>query len=903
MKISVFLISILIILISSFIASATDWSIGNPRGIGYTNYITDEFVITNNNASASTGDISTYDLQSGGMFTSTSIFTGCVSCLYGFVNPIDNTRWGSDEAGNVFYTTSLTPINYSDGFFTAGVSGTCYSLGGNCNNLHRVASLSAATINRKMAFDSNGNVYIADGLTVYRYVKELDYSQQLFYTLVVGTDLLAYTGNACPGAPCVYNVLSIQIDASNNVYILTGSRGNNVATGSMSRIIVDSTKTKIKTELGVFTESAGPGLNAGPVNGGMVLDNENPQSNYTYVFQAGNNSVYIMHNSSSGSVDLGGGALTGITDLGDIGYDNFQVFLSSPSQNLVRSYVTTYEGFAFSQIPTNPDGITGTFTWVNGYGTSITTLTPGAALAYRWTISNELSNYTFFSGWAPNTQTEPGQLRDLTDLTGLGKPAVFLTNSNELAGSTIYGYLLARRINDSSWSLLATPQILTISPAAIGFDSITLDKTYYNLTGDTIQATLTYASGFPYLYQWQLCTRADCADGLFFNQMSLVGTPQTSSMSTDGLEEGNYYAVMMKHLPFLQNQIVASQRFEVRPPVIGVSWDKVTYNLLPKSSVSSCQDSTPSTSYFNEVPGYAGLQKGWFSCNTTSPDANANNSIMRGSLYAKYNGTFYLNNSLGNVWSGNLSNGSGTLIYSLTNSSVTETWTLIGINGTGGEQFYANAEVVPESIFGYSISVSPTVAYNLDTLYFTFTKPIYKGLDYVIVMDAGGVNVVSFSPSATSGTYYIDPNKQYTYGTWTAYWAYGSENPLFDSSTTVVTFTVKNAGRPRQNASVIPDEPGQVGTQTALDLLSVMSVTAFWGFVIWMGIIGTTIKMMVSRGGNVDSHGLMFVGWLSAILLAVIGLFAPYKIYIIVVSTILAAIMFKFLGRDTTVGA
>jgi len=312
------------------------------------------------------------------------------------------------------------------------------------------------------------------------------------------------------------------------------------------------------------------------------------------------------------------------------------------------------------------------------------------------------------------------------------------------------------------------------------------------------------------------------------------------------MAQGNYYAVMMRHLPIitdLTNEIVASQQLQIMPPVIGVSWDKPSYNLYPKSSKSSCLDSVPGTSYFQNISGYSGLQLGAFSCATTPADANANNSIMRGSIYARYNGSFYLNNSLGQIWNGTLDNGSGIILYVLTNTSVTETWTLTGVNASG-ETFHASAEVGAESILGYSLSVSPSIAYNGDTLYLAFTKPIFT-TEYVILKDAGGIVLATFNPAdGASGKYYIDPSKSYTYGTWTAYWSLGSIGSYNPQGRTIYTFVVKNAGRPQTNASIIQDGSSQ---QTSSELVSLIQSKLFWTLVFIVGIM-LVVSMRERKG-------------------------------------------------------
>lgn len=102
-----------------------------------------------------------------------------------------------------------------------------------------------------------------------------------------------------------------------------------------------------------------------------------------------------------------------------------------------------------------------------------------------------------------------------------------------------------------------------------------------------------------------------------------------------------------------------------------------------------------------------------------------------------------------------------------------------------------------------------------------------------------------------------------------------------------------------------PAQPSQTPppndmVNTANDLLAVLSNIAFYGFVIWLGIISGTIAMMVRYGGQVSGTGIVFVGWLAAIFISLIGLFGEFKIYIIVISTIIAALMF-YAGRKIAV--
>lgn len=105
-------------------------------------------------------------------------------------------------------------------------------------------------IGLKLAFDSSGNIYVVDGLVIRRFVKSLGYTSQTFYTLVSGTDYNPSGANVNQ----TVNILGIQIDASNNVHILIGSNGGTSGVGIpgqgfLSRTVIDSSGTRIKTDL------------------------------------------------------------------------------------------------------------------------------------------------------------------------------------------------------------------------------------------------------------------------------------------------------------------------------------------------------------------------------------------------------------------------------------------------------------------------------------------------------------------------------------------------------------------------------------------------------------------------------------------------------------------------------
>lgn len=875
--------------IFSNVASATDWTYTNPMGLGYTNRIGDQFVIVNNNATDGRAD--SINLQSGGSYTMDSYFTNCRNCTYAMVNPIDNTRWVTDEGGNVSYTTQITPVDYSAGFFTAGVAGTCWSLGGNCNNLHRVGTFTATVYPIKMAFDSDGNVYAVDGLIIKKFIRSRDYSSQTFYTLVSGVDFVDVGGGALTNL-----TTGLQVDANNNLYVLLGSHGVGFGVEKISFIKITSSGVREKTEL-IYNQSGGGLVNPGVLLGGLVLDVVNPTQNYTYAYTTGlADSAFIKHNSSSGTIDVGGGALVGITDLADIGYYNYQIYLTSPSQNLIRSYVTNFQGYGFaSGASTNPDGITGTFIWTDQYGNSVGTKPAGEGLTWRYTLDTSnpaLLNYTYWVGWGYDAVTFPNSLQNMQNINAVSSgTGMFQTSTFELQNNGIYGYLLARDRN-GSYSRIANLASLFIQGQGVGTDSITLNKYVFNNSGtEQYLATFTYSDTALHTYVYQFCRSADCRDqeyGGFLTAVRLLLNYPSTDTGVINLPVGRYYAVLMQKFGkdpitsiiggLLGYTVVDKKPFDVVSPNIAVNWDRSTYNLMPKSITSNpCHDSTSLTSYFTTIDNWAGLQKGFLSCQQTPGYAEANNSLMKASLYSKYNGTFYLNNSWGNIWNGTLSNGSGQLIYVLTNSSPTGQWTLFGTDGTNVSS--STAIVRPESELIYTLSQVPcgqtvsSACYNGDTIFFTWTTPIYKVFgSKVFLYDSGGQLLKSWNTKdAPNGDkFYIDPMKSYSYGTWTATI---NDVGIATAPAVSISFRVVNGGRPKSNNSLIPVG----GNRTVSDVET-------------CGFFDDWVEMMFSKINNITRFGFALIIISTVLIVTGIGMrslgagvicaFLPYVFFV-----------------------
>jgi len=82
-------------------------------------------------------------------------------------------------------------------------------------------------------------------------------------------------------------------------------------------------------------------------------------------------------------------------------------------------------------------------------------------------------------------------------------------------------------------------------------------------------------------------------------------------------------------------------------------------------------------------------------------------------------------------------------------------------------------------------------------------------------------------------------------------------------------------------------------TNQAANLLNIFTYMAFYGMVIFIGIFYSAIKLMTAHGAQVNGSALVIIMAIVATMEALIGLFDPYKLYIIVITWIFAAIYFR----------
>jgi len=81
-----------------------------------------------------------------------------------------------------------------------------------------------------------------------------------------------------------------------------------------------------------------------------------------------------------------------------------------------------------------------------------------------------------------------------------------------------------------------------------------------------------------------------------------------------------------------------------------------------------------------------------------------------------------------------------------------------------------------------------------------------------------------------------------------------------------------------------------------------LGYTAFYGLIIFIGILYGTVKMMTRNGASIDGQALVIIMAVIASMESLIGLFDPFKYYILVLTWVLAGLYFK-LNRNAATGA
>lgn len=81
------------------------------------------------------------------------------------------------------------------------------------------------------------------------------------------------------------------------------------------------------------------------------------------------------------------------------------------------------------------------------------------------------------------------------------------------------------------------------------------------------------------------------------------------------------------------------------------------------------------------------------------------------------------------------------------------------------------------------------------------------------------------------------------------------------------------------------------------NIISLMTTKAFWGVIIWSGLVVGVAQRRDSNGDHIDTKQIGIFGIIAAILLAIAGAFEPYTWFVVVICIILAAVAFVNFGK------
>ena len=219
-------------------------------------------------------------------------------------------------------------------------------------------------------------------------------------------------------------------------------------------------------------------------------------------------------------------------------------------------------------------------------------------------------------------------------------------------------------------------------------------------------------------------------------------------------------------------------------------------------------------------------------------------------------------------------------------------------SAVGGYESGVEADAYSDLMNRYRFSVE--LSYN-GTQIGTYTCPTdqgsWSGENYNETCGFGGVfdcentidliqrKYLTFTPS---GELWEDS------GTYTAQLLITNKTTLEQFTLASDTFTVLNQSYNESTGYLPPEEeiPDDAGEPEAIynNLLYFMTLPIFWGLILYVGFIGS-----MARAG-VSGAAIGLIAFLLLQLFAVVGLFAPYTIYILVVSWIGAG-MFFMIGR------
>jgi hypothetical protein len=256
--------------------------------------------------------------------------------------------FGVDGSGNVFYTDKTAQTNLSLGYYTAGV----YPLPpSNSNPIYKIGTI---TLNTKPSgfVDSNGDLYLASGLSVYKFTRSSDFVKTTYLTLVPGTDFTAATYDSCYAGLCYVTneIEDIKLSNSGIVHILVGSAAKANCYMCGSQVVTRISHVAFSGTTRIYTNTISTRTTAStPYTAEYIYDLQ-----VKFLLNASGNTTtnIILVNNEAGTIkarswngtyftDICSSSCAGITSMYGTQILNGYIYISSSADNLIARYPTT----------------------------------------------------------------------------------------------------------------------------------------------------------------------------------------------------------------------------------------------------------------------------------------------------------------------------------------------------------------------------------------------------------------------------------------------------------------------------------------------------------------------------------------------------------------------------------
>lgn len=430
--------------------------------------------------------------------------------------------------------------------------------------------------------------------------------------------------------------------------------------------------------------------------------------------------------------------------------------------------------------------------------------------------------------------------------------------------------------------VLKTATITINEPAS----TINTDKTSYNTT-ETVKVTgFKYPASGEKPYYYVIISHGQSVTGIV-NSAKIDGIYPYSFALEYNLPVGSYYASLYGTSSLNDCAVVDNT---------------ICLKLKDYKQFTVTSPNNPTTGHPNlDISWGAPQYKLWETAHFSYQNATYNDTVKIHDNFWNVVYQFRVNDQgIGTLYSGTVQIGSDPKYIGIWNARI--------INGSNS----ADYKTVPMTVISasqanfsndYGITMnwdSPVGSPGKHVL--TWNTGVYSGTYDIKLIDGISGNFIMTLPFTTTS---IKAN-QYTFTLNTQHESYTAQ---FINTTGVIqasaSIEISNLGSPGVTVpggnSINLNSGGDELIQTSGTLLSAVGNVGFYGLIIWLGIIGVTIRQMTSNGGSVNGQAVIIIAWLSCVMIALIGLFGDYKIYIIVLSTIIAAIMFR-VGQNTSVG-